>query len=99
MIVLFVSIIAFASAFYSISTANASDDQFVTGFTDSLFFSYKMALGDWDTDSFGSVGMVIVWTMFLLCTIFNVIVLLNLLISIISDTFARVKENQENAAY
>jgi hypothetical protein len=58
-----------------------------------------MILGDWDTDAFGSVALVMVWIFFLLCTFFNMIVMLNLLISIVSEAFATVNSNSENASY
>ena len=34
------------------------------------------------------------WIVFLLCCIFNIIVLLNLLIAIISETFTKISEQQ-----
>ena len=38
------------------------------------------------------------WILFLLCTIFNLIVMLNLLIAIISDTYERVNSTKEQVA-
>ena len=37
--------------------------------------------------------------MFLLCAIFNIILLLNLLIAIISETYTRVSESRVEAGY
>lgn len=39
------------------------------------------------------------YALFILCTVFNTIVMLNLLIAIISETFSLVKENALNASY
>ena len=71
----------------------------MTGFTDSLLFTYRLILGDWDTEKFGDVAVPLVWLLFLLCTLFNMIVMLNLLIAIISESFARVNENAISAGY
>jgi len=58
-----------------------------------------MILGDFDSEALGEVAVPLVWTLFVLCTIFDMIVMLNLLIAIISDTYARVSENSDQAAY
>jgi len=58
-----------------------------------------MILGDFDTTRFGSVAEVMVTIFFLLCTVLNMIVMLNLLISIISESFAQINSNAQNAAY
>ena len=89
-LVLLVTIIAFASSFLAISLGNDEANQFTTSNLDATIFTYRMVLGDFDTGAFGEVATPVVWILFLLCTIFNMIVMLNLLIAIISETFARV---------
>lgn len=64
-----------------------------------MVYTYRLILGDWDTEKFGEVSVLLVWILFLLCTIFNMIVMLNLLIAIISESFARVNDNAVNAGY
>jgi hypothetical protein len=49
-----------------------------------------MILGDFNTSEFGEVDVPMVMILFLLCTILNVIVMLNLLIAIVSDSYAKV---------
>lgn len=93
LIVLLVALMAFADALNNLSQANILDDQFVSSYIDSILYTYRLILGDFDTSEFGNVSIALVWIVFILCTIFNMIIMLNLLISIISDTFARVKEN------
>lgn len=56
----------------------------------SILYIYRMVLGDFSVDEFGTVATPLVYILFLLCTIFNMIVMLNLLIAIISDSYARV---------
>jgi hypothetical protein len=58
-----------------------------------------MVLGDFDTNAFGSVAVGYVWILFFLCTIFNMIIMLNLLIAIISESFAEVNSVQKEASF
>lgn len=58
-----------------------------------------MVLGDFATDEFGEVAVPLAWILFLLFTIFNMIVMLNLLIAIISDSYAKVNDVAEQATY
>lgn len=39
------------------------------------------------------------WLVFMLCAIFNIILLLNLLIAIISETFTRISEKRTETSY
>lgn len=48
-------------------------------------------LGDFDPDNFGESYVLMVWIFFLMATLFLIIIMLNLLIAIISDTFERVQ--------
>ena len=99
LVVLFVTIIAFSDSLLTLSNGNAPEDQFVYGFGDSIIFTYRIILGDFDVGHFGHVGTPLVMALFILCTVFNTIVMLNLLIAIISESFTIVKENADNASY
>jgi len=58
----------------------------------ALIYTYMIAIGDYDTGSFNDdPNSVLVWGSFLVCTLIVQIVMLNLLISIISDTYAKVQ--------
>lgn len=99
-LVLLITIAAFGDSLLTISLGNNFDGNdesfpFTTDFVDSLIFTYRMILGDFDTSAFGDVSTAMVMILFLLCTIFNMIVMLNLLIAIISDSYARVTANSE----
>jgi hypothetical protein len=90
-LVLLVTIAAFGDAFLKISMSNMNEDkQFTTNFVDSLIFTYRMILGDFDTTEFGEEATGLCVALWLLCTIFNMIVMLNLLIAIISESFAKI---------
>ena len=99
-LVLLITIAAFGDSFLRIAVANVNvidpDTKeetvniFTTGFFDSMIYTYRMILGDFDISGFGEVATPLVMILFLLCTIFNMIVMLNLLIAIISDSYAKV---------
>lgn len=99
MFVMFFTIIAFSDSLLTISKGNEPHNQFVTDLPDSLIYTYRIVLGDFDVSQFGSVAVQLVYGLFILCTLFNSIVMLNLLIAIISETFAKVKQNAVNASY
>lgn len=99
-LVLFITIAAFGDSFLALSLGNKEEsERFTTGFTDSLIYTYRMILGDFATDEFGSMAPVVVLVFFLVCTIFNMIVMLNLLIAIISDSYARVTNSSNQTTY
>ena len=80
-------IVGFASSFYTLSDAYATPlvkDEF-----DSLKFSYEMALGAFDT---AGVDLC-TYFFFFVASILEVIIVLNLLIGIISDSFEDVTAN------
>ena len=58
-----------------------------------------MVLGDFDTTQFGQVGLPLLYFFFLSFTVFNMIVMLNLLIAIISDAYASVVQNATQAGF
>ena len=60
-----------------------------SGFIDNLTKSYRLDLGDFDSD-FTSVFD---WLIFFIVTMINPIIMLNLLISIMGDTYGEVQEN------
>ena len=96
--ILLLTFIAFGDAIYNINTSN--NVEFVDGgYIGSIAFVYRMVLGDFDTGSFGEVAVPYMWILFLLCTVFNMIIMLNLLIAIISESFARINSEKEQAGY
>jgi len=77
---LFYSTIAFALVFIAIK--NDSN----TSFFDNLASSYLLDLADFSTDGQGTLE----WIIFFFASVINPLVMLNLLISIIGDTYDRV---------
>jgi hypothetical protein len=91
-LVLLVAIAAFADSLLIISIN--SENPYATGFTDAMIYTYRIILGDFSTDELSDTK--VPWlsmSLLILCTLFNMIVMLNLLIAIISETFAKVNNN------
>ena len=68
-------------------------------FAASLLDSYKMVYGQFNFDIFDLYLMIIPYTFFIMQTLIIIIVLLNLLISIVGDTFGRVNDSKGNMMY
>ena len=67
---------------------------------DSIIYVYLIVLGSFEiTDFENSIATKTLIVFFILCTVFNTIVMLNLLIAIISETFSIVKANKEKAQF
>ncbi len=109
--VLIIGIVAFGDSFLSIARGNpemimgdageeSNPARFTTGFVNSIIYTYTVILGGFDVSTYdNSIAYVLVMFLFLLCTIFNMIVMLNLLIAIISESFGNVNSNARNAMY
>jgi hypothetical protein len=103
--VLFVTVFAFGHAYLVISNSNdedkltedGNDAKFLSNGIDAIIYVYAMCLGDFDLDDMGTEQVFIARLLFILCTIFNMIIMFNLLISIISETFNTVMSFQIEA--
>ena len=113
-VVLVIGIIAFADAFLSIETLlvisgdmteekntltkDSSDyDKFLKAYVSAWQSSFLVALGEFDgnLEFYRDQD----WLVFFVCCFFNMIVMLNLLIAIISDSYGRIAGNQVNHTY
>lgn len=56
-------------------------------------------LGAFDTSTYGDVGYPLVYCMFIFASMFLIVIMLNLLIAIISDTFATVQGQAQRKMY
>ena len=65
-------------------------------FVDSVVNQYLLGLGEFQYDGFASnPSGPLIWTLFLLSTFLTQVTFMNMLIAIMSDTFARVLENEK----
>ena len=99
LLVFLVSLITFSQSMYIISNNNEPEHRFISSIWDSLLFTYNISLGSWDVTGFGEANKFIMITLFLMSTLFLCIIMLNLLIAVISDTYARVNESSQNELY
>lgn len=107
-----ISVLAFSDAFLSIDQGlqllnliperdvpvHASYyEKYFQGYIVAIQKSYLTSLGEFD-DSLEHYDEWD-WLVFFICTIFNIVLLLNLLIAIISETFANIKESKDETSY
>jgi hypothetical protein len=81
LLILFYSTISFAIIFYSIASEDEKFFDYLTGF-------YDLNIGNSDTSQYDKFH----WLFYVVVTILNPIIMVNLLISILGDTYAGVKE-------
>ena len=53
--------------------------------------TFELMLGNFDSEKFGKVGFPIVYFVFVIAAVFLIVIMLNILIAIISDTFENVQ--------
>lgn len=66
-------------------------------FLNSFFFSYKLSLGEFDTEGFRGENEMFLWAIFIAATFLLQITFLNMLIAIMANTFYEVLANQQTA--
>ena len=86
LIILSMSILGFSGCFYILGRNNDHEKPILS----SVMMTYELMLGAFDTSTFGAIGFPLIYIMFVLAALFLIVVMLNLLIAIISDTFAQV---------
>ena len=92
MFVFFLAVIAFANSFYIIARNNTNTDPLKQLLPTenpfrALIYSYSTSLGTFETEGFDFDYEYLVYSIWFLCSFFTLILLLNLLISIMGNTF------------
>ena len=88
-IVTIISIAGFADSFHSLS--RIYPEPLVETYLDSFKYSIMLTLGEFDVEKLDELG----WVLFLAAALFNLIILLNLVIAIISEVFAELYPTKE----
>eukprot|EP00347_Sterkiella_histriomuscorum_P010847 403374696 len=100
LLILLITVTMFADTFMRLSDGNDDEEnQFTVNFIDAIMYSYSMILGGYDFENFGNFIRPLVYFFWVLCTILDMIVMLNLLIAIISATFEEQNDNKKSAEY
>ena len=71
----------------------------INTFPKALLWTYRLTLGDIKLDDVEKTMPWYAWVYFIICTIFVLIMFLNLLISIIGETFQKVVQASANLMY
>ena len=95
LLILMLAILAFTNAFHILGRNSEGESFAGSNFGLAFVFSYRMGLGDFDTDGFSTNDEILLWILWFLNTLIILIVLLNLVIAIMGDTFDRVQETAE----
>ncbi|CDW91027.1 wd-40 repeat protein [Stylonychia lemnae] len=99
-IILMMTLFAFGNSFFILSQANPDrESRFIKTYPEGLSFTFRLLLGDFDTQKFDDSNEIILWALFTTASIFLIIVLLNLLISIISESYNKIQLNAKNSMY
>jgi len=108
------SILAFANSFYILGRQvyphPEGEDASLHGelpaplfssFSYAVMYTYKTSMGDWDTEAFGENhnSTLLLWFLWVSTTAIALIVLLNLLIAIVSETFVEIMATAEESTY
>jgi len=94
--VFFIAIFAFANAFFILGFNKLTlegDNYAGRNFVLAVIYSYWQALGQWETGGFKQPNEIFISILWLLNTIISLIILLNLVIALMGDTFDKVNES------
>lgn len=93
---LFLTFIAFGEAIQSISDTTEEN---YTGYFGGIGYVYRMVLGDFSVDHFDQRAPLFMWILFICCTVLVMIIMMNLLIAIISESFANINSVSKQANF
>lgn len=98
--ILFIVYFGFGEAFLRLSEKSDPEMQFIDNYAYAWVYSFRLSIGDNATDTFDdTIQPVTLWILWVIAGILTNIVMLNLLISIISDSFAKINEKSKEANY
>lgn len=83
-----------------VSQIYPEDEQFIESIGYGFLFIYRQSIGEWDLELFeinDTVKLYLYW-MFFASTMVNMIIMLNILIAIVSDTYAEVVSKADQAS-
>jgi len=108
-VILLLVTIAFGDSFKVMNVANTEDQGFISeqikpnfsNFLKAVFYSYLIGLGEFNAEEgdFGNVGVIYCQILFVLSTVMTTIIMLNLFIAIISESFDKINQNKMTASF
>ncbi|CDW79229.1 wd-40 repeat protein [Stylonychia lemnae] len=98
--VFLLAIVGFGSSFQILSNNNDignQDARFVDSFIGAFMHQYRMALGDFQLDAFSiQYNVTLVYILFILSSLFSTVILLNMLVALMGESYDRVNSTLEN---
>lgn len=88
-----ISIAGFADSFHSLS--RTYPEPLVDTYLEAFKYSIMLTLGEFDVEKLDELG----WVLFIAAAVFNLIILLNLVIAIISEVFAQLHPTKVPSFY
>ena len=105
LLMLSIVLIAFGEAFLRFSQGSGGDPEnggpsFIVNYPDAFIYAFRLSIGDINVSTFNqTIQPVVLWVLWLLCLLVTNVIMLNLLISIISESFASINDNSIQANY
>jgi len=100
MIFLLIAIAGYGNCYLILSRNYIGEESFSGGtYLLSFIYAYRQAMGEFNTDGFVNTDKYYLYALWFMNVIMTLIVLLNLLIAIMSDTFDRIRESLDNNMY
>jgi hypothetical protein len=100
LLILFIVYFGFGEAFLRLSEKSDPETQFIMNYAYCWVYAFRLSVGDNATDTFNdTIQPVTLWILWVIAGILTNIVMLNLLISIISESFAKINEKSKEANY
>ncbi|CDW87954.1 wd-40 repeat protein [Stylonychia lemnae] len=100
LLILLIIYLGFAEAFLRLAESSEEEFNFAKNYAYALVYAFRLSIGDTDTDLFDDNKQPItIWIIFILCALYTNIVMLNLLIAIISQSFEKINNNANQASY
>ena len=96
LLILLLTLIAFGEGIQAISEETT---QGFTGYLGGVGYAYRMVLGDFSVDDYDTLATFYLSVLFIFSTVLNSIIMMNLLIAIISESFTNINSVAKQANY
>lgn len=92
--------LGFGEAFLRLSQNSDPDSQYLPNLGFATIYTFRLSVGDTDPSFFNDgTQPVTAWILFIIAVTLTAIIMMNLLIAIISESFETINSNQRSANY
>jgi len=100
LLILFLVYFGFGEAFLRLSENSDPEASFILNYAYCWVYAYRLSLGDTAADTFNdTIQPTTLWIVWCICLLLTNIVMLNMLIAIIGESFGIVNSMQKQASY